>query len=57
MHELASLEEIRRLEIVVAEKCAQNWREEPVFGKPVGFVPGKRQVRVGGVRLRLTWCP
>lgn len=30
--------------VQVAEKCVQNWREEPVFCKPVGYVPGGRKV-------------
>lgn len=43
--EIAMQEEMRRVETVVAERCAQNWREQPVFSKPVGFVPGGRKVR------------
>lgn len=34
--EAASQEEMRRQEVLVAESCAVNWREEPVFAKPVG---------------------
>lgn len=34
--EAASQEEMRRQEVIVAESCAVNWREEPVFTKPVG---------------------
>lgn len=30
--------------VQVAERCVQNWREEPVFCKPVGYVPGGRKV-------------
>lgn len=45
IREAASQEEIRRLEVMVAENCALNWREEPVFSKPVGFVPGNRKVQ------------
>lgn len=36
--EAASQEELRRQEVLVAESCALNWREEPVFAKPVGCV-------------------
>ena len=38
-------EEMRRVEVMVAESCATNWREEPVFSRPVGFVPGNRKVQ------------
>ncbi len=45
MREVANLEELRRQEVLVAESCATNWREEPVFSRPVGFVPGNRKVQ------------
>ncbi len=34
--EAVAQEELRRQEVLVAESCALNWREEPVFAKPVG---------------------
>ena len=54
VREIAMQEEMRRSEVLVAESCAINWREEPVFSRPVGFVPGNRkvqQVKLSGDRV------
>jgi hypothetical protein len=54
VREIAMQEEMRRQEVLVAESCAVNWREEPVFSRPVGFVPGNRkvqQVKLSGDRV------
>lgn len=42
--EVALQEELRR-QVVMAEGCAMNWREEPAFCRPVGHVPGNRKVQ------------
>ena len=54
VREIAMQEEMRRQEVLVAESCAANWREEPFFTRPVGFVPGNRkvqQVKLSGDRV------
>jgi hypothetical protein len=38
-------QEMRRLEIMMAERCARNWMAPPTCSKPVGYVPGGRKVR------------
>jgi hypothetical protein len=45
-NDAAMQEELRRLEVAVAERCAENWKRPPLSSKAVGFVPGGRKVRM-----------
>jgi len=54
VREIVMQEETRRQEVLVGESCATNWREEPFYSRPVGFVPGNRkvqQVKLSGDRI------